>query len=466
MTDLMIRPPAPPAVPDEPPHEDEGQFDRTPPHNSGAEQIVLGAMMLSADAAADIERLLKGTDFYRPAHGTIFDTILELAARKAPTDPEAVADALGGKLSRVGGAPYLHTLVACVPLAVNGPYYARMVRKASHKRHLLALSAFINQEARSGRDPEDIADDVRERLAALDDSSLVAGPRPWSLVIPDVFAAMQAAAEADPDADEDRPIPTGFEDLNRLLGGGWRGGQFIVVAARTGLGKSVATTGFARVAAWHHDICAAIFSLEMADKEIGKRLLSSGSDVPLTVIKSGLLNEHEWTAVGRLAGDTGDKPLYLDGTANMTLAEIRSRARKLHRAHGLRLLIVDYLQLIETTASRSENRQQAVAAVSRGLKLLAMELSITVIAVSQLNRGPEQRADKRPNLSDLRESGAIENDADIVLLLHRDDYYDAESPRAGEADFILAKHRDGPTDVVTVAAPLHLSKFVDMAIPA
>ncbi|PZG12963.1 replicative DNA helicase [Micromonospora craterilacus] len=422
-------------------------------------------MMLSADAVADIEPLLTADDFYRPIHGTIFDAILELSRRRAPTDPYAVADALGGQLPKVGGAPYLHTLIAAVPTAANGPYYAKIVREKSHLRQLAELSAFINHRLYGQRtgDAAALADEIRERLAKLDSSSLVDGPRPWRLVLPDVLDAMEAAATQDP-ADLSEVIPTGFEDLNRLLSGGWRAGQLVVVAARTGVGKSVATTGFARDAAWIYGVPSAIFSLEMADTEIGKRLLAAGADVPLTAIKQGLLTDGQRDAVNIIRHATANAPLYLDGTASMSLAEIRARARRLHRAHGLRLLVVDYLQLIETTAQRSENRQQAVAAVSRGLKLLAMELGITVIAVSQLNRGPENRADKRPTMADIRESGSIENDADVILLLHRDDYYDKESPRAGEADFIIAKQRDGGTDTVTVAAQLHLSRFADMAI--
>ena len=452
---------------DEPPARDE-QFGPTPPHNVEAEQIVLGAMMWSADVVPDIERLLTAKDFYRPIHGSIFDAILALAARQAPTDPYAVADALGGNLPRVGGAPYLHTCYARVPTAANGPYYAHIVRETSHLRQLQELSVLINHRIAARGDQgksANIVDEVRERLAALDESSLTAGPRPWGEVAPEVLDLIEAAGKEPEPGEEVETIPTGFIDLDRLLSGGWRGGQLIVVAGRPGLGKSVAANGFARTAACERAITSAIISLEMGETEIGKRLLASLANVPLHVLKNGQLTDQDWSRVANAIGLTGEAPLFLDGTPNVTLAEIRSRARKLKRSHNLRLLVIDYIQLIETVTRGSENRQQAVTALSRGLKLLAKELDIAVIAVSQLNRGPEQRTDKRPTMSDLRESGSIENDADIVILLHRDDYYDKESPRAGEADFIIAKHRDGPTDTVTVAAPLHLSKFVDMAIP-
>ncbi|TDC30089.1 replicative DNA helicase [Micromonospora sp. 15K316] len=457
----MTRPPADTDLP-EPPDDYDAQPARTAPHNVQAEQIVLGAMMMSPEVIADIERIVRPGDFYRPAHRLIFEAIVGLAARREPTDPYAVAEALADNLSRAGGAPYLHTCYSRVPTAANGPWYARVVREKADLRRIGEIATFIQQRVyETGAVPAaDLAEQVRERLNAIEDGT-VEGARRWSQIIPDVMKAMEAAA--DPERDDTPRIPTGFADLDRLLGGGWKGGQLIVVAARTGVGKSVATLGFARTAAVECEIPSAIVSLEMDDVEIGTRLLSSGAQVPLTTIIGGLLGDTELGRVEWFKRISVDAPLWVDGTSCHSLADIRSLARRLARRHGLRLLVVDYLQLVETTKG-SENRQQAVAGISRGLKQLAMELGITVIAVSQLNRGPEQRVDKRPLLSDLRESGAIENDADVIILLHRDDYYDKESPRAGEADFIVAKHRNGPTDTITVAAPLHLSRFTDMAI--
>jgi replicative DNA helicase len=257
-------------------------------------------------------------------------------------------------------------------------------------------------------------------------------------------------------------IPTGFTDLDRILNG-LHPGQLIVVAGRPGLGKSAVSLDFARNAAIRHSVASAIFSLEMSKIEIVMRLLSAEARVPLHVLRSGQLSDDDWTKLARRMGEISEAPLFIDDTPNMNLMEIRAKARRLRQRHDLRLVVVDYLQLM-SSPKRVESRQQEVAELSRGLKLLAKEIECPVIAVSQLNRGPEQRTDKRPQLSDLRESGSIEQDADVVLLLHRDDYYDKESPRAGEADFIVAKHRNGPTDTVTVAAQLHFSRFVDMAI--
>ncbi|MEW2377227.1 replicative DNA helicase [Micromonospora sp. NPDC047812] len=227
--------------------------------------------------------------------------------------------------------------------------------------------------------------------------------------------------------------------------------------------NSTASMDFARNAAIRANQASAIFSLEMSKVEIVMRLLSAEARVPLHVLRSGQLSDDDWTKLARCMGEISEAPLFVDDTPSMNLMEIRAKARRLKQRHDLKLIVVDYLQLM-TSPKRTESRQQEVADLSRGLKLLAKEVECPVIAVSQLNRGPEQRTDKRPQLSDLRESGSIEQDADVVILLHRDDYYDKESPRAGEADFIVAKHRNGPTDTVTVAAQLHLSRFVDMAI--
>ncbi|MDT5025975.1 MAG: replicative helicase, partial [Micromonosporaceae bacterium] len=227
--------------------------------------------------------------------------------------------------------------------------------------------------------------------------------------------------------------------------------------------NSTVSMDFARNAAVRHNMASAIFSLEMSKIEIVTRLLSAEARVPLHVLRSGQLSDDDWTRLARRMGEISEAPIFVDDTPNMTLMEIRAKARRMRQRNDLKLVVVDYLQLM-SSPKRTESRQQEVAELSRGLKLLAKEIECPVIAVSQLNRGPEQRTDKRPQLSDLRESGSIEQDADVVILLHRDDYYDKESPRAGEADFIVAKHRNGPTDTVTVAAQLHFSRFVDMAI--
>ncbi|WP_431881246.1 replicative DNA helicase [Micromonospora chalcea] len=451
--------------PSEPPPRD-APFEKTPPQDVAAEQCVLGGMLLSKDAIADVVEILKTNDFYRPVHATIFDAILDIYGRGEPADPITVAAALAdsGDLARIGGAPYLHTLIASVPTAANAAYYARIVGERAVLRRLVEAGTRIVQlgygTGPSGsRDVDDIVDLAQQAVYEITEKR-----------VSEDFAVL--ADMLQPTLDEIEAVgaqggvmtgvPTGFTDLDRLLNG-LHAGQLIIVAGRPGLGKSTASMDFARNAAIRANQASAIFSLEMSKVEIVMRLLSAEARVPLHVLRSGQLSDDDWTKLARCMGEISEAPLFVDDTPSMNLMEIRAKARRLKQKHDLKLIVVDYLQLM-TSPKRTESRQQEVADLSRGLKLLAKEVECPVIAVSQLNRGPEQRTDKRPQLSDLRESGSIEQDADVVILLHRDDYYDKESPRAGEADFIIAKHRNGPTDTVTVAAQLHLSRFVDMAI--
>jgi replicative DNA helicase len=441
-------------------------YDRTPPQDVAAEQCALGGMLLSKDAIADVVEILRVSDFYRPAHATIFEAILDIYGRGEPADAITVAAALhdSGNLARVGGAAYLHTLIASVPTAANASYYAKIVSERAVLRRLIEAGTRIVQlgygsVAGSGRDTDDLVDlaqqavyEITERRVSEDFAALAEILQPTLDEIEAVGAQGGVMSG----------VPTGFSDLDRLLNG-LHAGQLIIVAGRPGLGKSTASMDFARHSAIRANQAAAIFSLEMSKVEIVMRVLSAEARVPLHVLRSGQLSDDDWTKLARCMGEISDAPLFVDDTPNMNLMEIRAKARRLKQKHDLKLIVVDYLQLM-TSPKRTESRQQEVADLSRGLKLLAKEVECPVIAVSQLNRGPEQRTDKRPQLSDLRESGSIEQDADVVILLHRDDYYDKESPRAGEADFIVAKHRNGPTDTITVAAQLHLSRFVDMAI--
>ncbi|WP_435589149.1 replicative DNA helicase [Micromonospora chalcea] len=450
----------------EPPPPRDAPFEKTPPQDVAAEQCVLGGMLLSKDAIADVVEILKTNDFYRPVHATVFDAILDIYGRGEPADPITVAAALAdsGDLARIGGAPYLHTLIASVPTAANAAYYARIVGERAVLRRLVEAGTRIVQlgygTGPSGsRDVDDIVDLAQQAVYEITEKR-----------VSEDFAVL--ADMLQPTLDEIEAVgaqggvmtgvPTGFTDLDRLLNG-LHAGQLIIVAGRPGLGKSTASMDFARNAAIRANQASAIFSLEMSKVEIVMRLLSAEARVPLHVLRSGQLSDDDWTKLARCMGEISEAPLFVDDTPSMNLMEIRAKARRLKQKHDLKLIVVDYLQLM-TSPKRTESRQQEVADLSRGLKLLAKEVECPVIAVSQLNRGPEQRTDKRPQLSDLRESGSIEQDADVVILLHRDDYYDKESPRAGEADFIIAKHRNGPTDTVTVAAQLHLSRFVDMAI--
>ncbi|KAB1928071.1 replicative DNA helicase [Micromonospora noduli] len=400
----------------QPPAQRDGQFDKTPPQDVAAEQCVLGGMLLSKDAIADVVEILKTNDFYRPVHATIFDIILDIYGRGEPADSITVAAALAdsGDLVRIGGAPYLHTLIASVPTAANAAYYARIVSERAVLRRLVEAGTKIVQlgygtASGGSRDVDDVVDlaqqavyDVTERRVSEDFAVLADMLQPTLDEIEAVGATGGMMTG----------VPTGFSDLDRLLNG-LHAGQLIIVAGRPGLGKSTASMDFARNAAIRANQAAAIFSLEMSKVEIVMRLLSAEARVPLHVLRSGQLSDDDWTKLARCMGEISEAPLFVDDTPSMNLMEIRAKARRLKQRHDLKMIVVDYLQLM-TSPKRTESRQQEVADLSRGLKLLAKEVECPVIAVSQLNRGPEQRTDKRPQLSDLRESGCLTAETRVV----------------------------------------------------
>jgi replicative DNA helicase len=393
-----------------------GGFDKSPPQDIAAEQSVLGGMLLSKDAIADVVEILKSHDFYRPVHATVFDTILELYGRGEPADGVTVAAALSdsGDLQRIGGVPYLHTLIESVPTAANASYYARIVSERAVLRRLVEAGTKITQlgygtGGNGGMDVDDIVDlaqqavyDVTERRVSEDFAVLADMLQPTLDEIEAVGATNGMMTG----------VPTGFSDLDRLLNG-LHPGQLIIVAGRPGLGKSTASMDFARHAAIRSNCASAIFSLEMSKIEIVMRLLSAEARVPLHVLRSGQLSDDEWTKLARRMGEISGAPIFVDDTPSMNLMEIRAKARRLKQRHNLKLIVVDYLQLM-SSPKKTESRQQEVAELSRGLKLLAKEVECPVIAVSQLNRGPEQRTDKRPQLSDLRESGCLTADTRVL----------------------------------------------------
>ena len=435
------------------------EFERTPPQDVLAEQSVLGGMLLSKDAISEVVEILRERDFYRPAHELIYDAILDLYSRGEPADPVTVSAELTkrGDLTRAGGAPYLHTLISSVPTAANASYYAKIIRERAIMRRLVEAGTKIVQ---LGYTIEGEVDDavnqaqaevhaVTERRAAEDYIQL-------SELLPAAFDEIEKISSGV----VGEGIKTGFKDLDALTHG-FHPGNMIVLAARPAVGKSTLGLDIARYASIHKLETSVIFSLEMSRSEITMRMLSAEARVPLNNIRSGSLTDEEWARMARRMGEISEAPLFIDDSPNLSLMEIRAKARRLKQRHNLKLIVIDYLQLM-TSGKRVENRQQEVSEFSRQLKLLAKELNVPVVAISQLNRSPEQRSDKKPMLSDLRESGSIEQDADVVILLHRDDLYDQQA-RSGEADLIVAKHRNGPTRTITVSAQLHFARFTDMA---
>ena len=436
-------------------------FDRQPPQDITAEQSVLGGMLLSKDAIANVVEVLRTDDFYRPAHQAVFNCVLDLYGRGEPADPVTVANDLGrrGELARIGGAPYLHTLSANVPIAANAGYYAEIVREKAILRRLVDAGTRIVQMGYAGQGVvDDVVDAAQAEVYQVTDKRTSEDYAPLSAIMEATLDEIEAISNHDGSM---RGVPTGFADLDELVNG-FQGGQMIIVAARPAVGKSTLALDFCRAASIANNQTSVIFSLEMSRSEITMRLLSAESKVPLNHIRNGGMGEDDWLKLVPKMGQISGAPMFIDDSPNMTMMEIRAKARRLKERHDLRLIVIDYLQLM-TSGKKVESRQVEVSEFSRQIKLLAKELQVPIVALSQLNRGPEQRSDKRPMLSDLRESGSLEQDADMVILLHRDDVYEKESPRAGEADIIVAKHRNGPTRDVVVSFQGHYSRFVDMA---
>ncbi len=434
---------------------------RVPPQDPDAEQSVLGSMLISKDAIADVNEALRGADFYRPAHETIYDAVTDLYARGEPADPITVAAELQrrGELQRVGGAPYLHTLSAGVPIAANAGYYASIVREKAILRRLVEAGTKVAQMGYAGEgDVDDTVDRAQAEIYSVTETRKSEDYAPLSDIMEGTLDEIEAISNHDGGM---VGVPTGFTDLDELTNG-LQAGQMVIVAARPAMGKSTLGLDFCRAASIHNNMTSVIFSLEMTRSEITMRLLSAEAKIPLNHIRNGPMSDDDWQKLARKMGEVSSAPMFIDDSPNMTMMEIRAKARRLKQRHDLRLIVVDYLQLM-TSGKKVESRQLEVSEFSRQMKLLAKELEVPVVALSQLNRGPEQRSDRRPMMSDLRESGSLEQDADLVVLLHRDDAYEKESTRPGEADIILAKHRNGPTRDVTVLFQGHYSRFVDMA---
>lgn len=448
-------------APEADPARDGWQGERTPPHDLLAEQSAIGGMLLSKDAVADVLETVRAADFYVPKHEYIFESILTLYSHGEPTDVIAVTDELtkSGNLQRAGGPEYLHTLTGLVPTAANAGYYASIVaEKAVLRRLVEAGTRIVQMGYASEGEVTDLVNNAQAEIYG------VAGGVEAEDYVPLVQAIEAAAEEIEIASGRDGTlmgVPTGFSELDALTNG-LHPGQLILIAARPALGKSTLALDFARAAAITNGLPAIFFSLEMGRSEIAMRLLSAESNIFLQKLRKGDVRSDDWTTLASTRGRIADAPLYIDDSPNMTLVEIRAKCRRLKQKAGLKLIVIDYLQLM-TSGKRVESRQQEVSEFSRALKLLAKELQVPVIALSQLNRGPEQRVDKKPALSDLRESGSLEQDADMVILLHRESAYEKESSRPGEADLIIAKHRNGPTGTVTVAFQGAFSRFADMA---
>ncbi len=440
---------------------DSRTSERTPPYDMLAEQSAIGGMLLSKDAVADVIEEVDADDFYVPKHGIVFGAIVDLFSRGEPTDVITVSDELTktGQAARAGGAEYLHSLTAMVPTAANAGYYAGIVKEKALLRRLVEVGTRIAQMGYASEgEVEDLLNAAQAEVYAVSATKTTQDYLPLGVA---AEAAVKEIEAAQGHGGVLTGVPTGITELDKLTNG-LHPGQLIIVAARPGLGKSTLALDFARAASIEGRKPTILFSLEMGKTEIAMRLLSAESQIALDKMHKGDVTREQWTSIASTQARVNDAPFYIDDSPNMTLPEIRAKCRRLKQQVGLEMVIIDYLQLM-TSGKRVESRQQEVSEFSRSLKLLAKELEVPVVALSQLNRNPDQRTDKLPAISDLRESGSLEQDADIVILLHRPPgSFEAGDPRAGEADIIVAKNRNGPQDTIPVAFQGRYSRFVNL----
>lgn len=437
-------------------------FERTPPQNIEAEMSVLGGMMLSKDAVADVTEVLKSEDFYRPSHGLIFEIIMEFFGDGEPADAVTVGAELQrrGELERVGGLPYLHSLVASVPTAANASYYASIVREQSQLRSLVEAGTRIVQLGYStdGADVDQLVNMAQSEVYTLTDTD---EKREYAQMKDIVNDLVETLEHNESRGGELEGVSSGFPSVDAMLNG-FRGGQMIIVAARPGAGKSTFAMDICRHASVHKNMPTVYFSLEMSRTELSMRVLAAESSVFLDRMIKGNMTSDDWSRVASGLDKISTAPLIVDDSPNLTLQEIRAKCRRLKQQHDVQLIVIDYLQLLTSGAKSIESRQQEVSDFSRSIKLLAKELNVPIVAVAQLNRDSEKRETKKPMVSDLRESGSLEQDADVVVLLHREDMYRSreESP-SGLGEVIVGKHRAGPVGSIMLSFQGHYARFVE-----
>jgi replicative DNA helicase len=437
--------------------------ERTLPHNLEAERSVLGAILVHNDAFNLAAQVIDTGDFYRDAHRRIFDKMVALNERHDAIDFVTLKEELArsGQLDEVGGPAYIASLADGVPRATNVEYYARIVKEKATLRNLIyAANKILTNAYEAEQESDLILDEAESSIFAVADDRLKAGFIQMRDLVKESFPKIEKLFE------QKRLItgvPTGFADLDEMTRG-LQGGDLIIVAARPSMGKTSLVLNIAQHVAVQPDLVVGFFSLEMSKESLFLRLLTSEAQVDGHRMMSGAIGGSDYGRISHALETLSAMKLHIDDTANIGVLEMRAKARRLQSEHGLNLLIVDYIQLM-SARGRFENRTLELASISRSMKGLAKELNIPIVVLSQLSRAPESRADHRPQLSDLRESGALEQDADVVVLIYRDDVYnrDPNSPDAGTAELILAKQRNGPTGVVRLAFLREQTRFANLA---
>jgi replicative DNA helicase len=441
---------------------------RVPPHDLDAERAVIGAMLVSETAVAAVAERLAAEDFYSEVHRIIYGAMMRLYSRGDPIDQLTLTNELRSvnEFERIGGRPYVFQIVESVPTAANAGRYADIVRGKALLRAVIDVGSRITEDA--FREPENVSgalDSAEQLIYGVSNRTLREHLAPVSELAPGALEMIQRLYEQE---GEVTGVETGFEDLDRLTTG-FHKSDLVILAARPAMGK----TAMALNAIWHaageKQMPVAIFSLEMSKEQLVQRLISQTTRIPAQALRSGNVKAEDWPKLVRGVAEVSKAPIWIDDTAGVTLMEIRAKVRRLSsqlNASGerpLSLVVVDYLQLMVGQGNRSENRQQEIAEISRGLKVLARDLDVPVLAIAQLSRAVEARHDKRPLLSDLRDSGAIEQDADMVMFLYRDEYYNPDSDDKGIAEVIVGKHRNGPTGKVQLAWMEQYTKFASLA---
>ncbi|MGI5840419.1 MAG: replicative DNA helicase [bacterium] len=432
-------------------------LERIPPQNLEAEQSVLGAMLIEAEAIPKVMEILRSDDFYREAHSNILQAMARLFERGEAVDLVTVTEELRqqGQLENAGGAVYLASLANAVPTAANVEYYARIVEEKSVLRKLINTATAIVASGFEGKDDvEYLLDLAEQQIFGLAQRRSLKSYASIKTVLMETFERIEHLYNNKGGV---TGVPTGFKDLD-MLTSGLQPSELIVVAARPSMGKTVLCLNIARNVAVGNKIPVALFSLEMSRDQLAQRLLCADAGVDGQRLRTGYLTEADWPKLSTALGRLSEAPIFIDDTPGATAIEIRAKARRIKAEHGLGLIIIDYLQLMNGNR-RSENRQQEISEISRSLKALARELNVPVVALSQLSRAVEQRQDRHPMLSDLRESGAIEQDADVVAFIYRDEYYNAETEKKGIAELIISKQRNGPTGQVELFFRKELSRF-------
>ncbi|ADD03573.1 replicative DNA helicase [Thermoanaerobacter mathranii subsp. mathranii str. A3] len=435
------------------------EWSKIPPQNIEAEQSVLGSMLLSRDAIIDVSEILKAEDFYKESHKKLFDVMMEMFEKDIPVDLVTVVDELRKRnmLEAIGGIDYIASLSSNVITTANVSYYAKLIKEKATLRRLIEASSEIMELSYEGDDVETVLDIAEQKIFDIAQGRNTTNFSPIKDVLMNTFYKIE---ELYKNKGQLTGIPSGFPDLD-LKTAGFQPSDFILVAARPSMGKTSFALNIAQNAALLTGLPVAIFSLEMSKEQLVNRLICSTANIDSQKLRTGNLDEDDWMKLAAAMTPLSKAPIYIDDTPGIGVMDIRAKCRRLKLEKGLGLVMIDYLQLMQGRG-KAENRQQEISEISRSLKSLARELNVPVITLSQLSRAPESRSDHRPILSDLRESGAIEQDADIVMFLYRDDYYHKDSEKKNIAEVIIAKHRNGPTGTVELLWLAQYTKFVSL----